>query len=138
VITEEKEITPIKEIPEVNNALLTEIVPVKQPVKKTRSASPADLKKQLIVKTSDYSVGAFGGISNLEVKVYNASSHPVDKIVLSIQYMKPKGGVIETGLYEMYSIKPFSGRSLSIPDSKRGVKVKARIVEVRSKEIREI
>lgn len=125
--------------PPVQNALLTEIIQAKENhVTTTPPAKPKDLKKQLSIKASDYSVGVFGGISNLQLKVFNGSSHRLDKITLAIQYLKPNGSVIETAFYEMYSIKPNSMGSLSIPDSKRGTKIKYRIVDVSSKEIREI
>ena len=125
--------------PEVRNALLTEIVPPKQePVRAPRQPRSVDIKKRLSVKASDYSVGMLGGISNLQLKVSNSSPHPVDKIVLAVQYLKPNGAVVETGNYELYSLKPHTTRSLALPDSKRGVKVKYRITEVRTKEIKQI
>ena len=92
------------------------------------------LKKQLTIQSNAFKVGVLGGISNLRLKLHNGSPHAIDKITLAIEYLKPNGNVLETGHYEMYSLQPFSTRSLNIPDTKRGVKIKYKIIEVKSKD----
>jgi hypothetical protein len=79
-------------------------------------------------------VGVFGGISNLQLKVHNGSPHPIDRINVAIQYLKPNGSVIETDNYVLYSLKPFSTKLLAVPDTRRGVRIKYQIVDVKSKD----
>lgn len=116
------------------NALLTEVVPAKDTVAKiVKKLKPKDIRKQLRIKGSEYKVGMLGGINGLQLKVYNASPHPVDKVTVAVQYLKPNGDVVHTDQYEVHSLRPRSTKLLEVPDSKRGVKVKYSIVEVHSK-----
>jgi hypothetical protein len=118
------------------NALLTEVIPVKDSVKKEskKIVRPRDIKKQLSIQGSEYKVGMLGGVSGLYLKVRNASPHSVDRITVAVQYMKPNGDVVHTDRFELEDIKPYGLKTLQVPDSKRGVKVKYSIVEVRSKD----
>ncbi len=118
------------------NALLTEVIPVKDSVKKENKKPfrPRDIKKQLRIKGSDYKVGILGGVSGLNLKVRNSSPHAVDRITVAVQYMKPNGEVVHTDRFELEDIKPYGLKTLQVPDSKRGVKVKYSIVEIRSKD----
>lgn len=116
-------------------ALLTEVIPARDTVARViKKVKPRDIKKQLSIKGSEYKVGLLGGINGLQLKVFNASPHAVDQVTVAVQYMKRNGDVVHTDQYEMSSIKPYGVRSLQVPDSKRGVKVKYKIVEVKSKD----
>jgi hypothetical protein len=127
--------TPRVEIPSsaVQNAL--QVIPAEKKGEKiVRPARPKEIKKQLAIKANNYTVGMLGGISNLQLKVYNGSPHPIDRINIAIQYLKPNGSVIETDNYVLYSLKPFSTKLLAVPDTRRGVKVKYQILDVKSKD----
>lgn len=121
-------------VPQVyKNALLSEVVVARDtPKKVVKKPAFRDIKKQLIIRGSDYKVGLLGGINNLELKVHNNSPHTADKVSVAVQYLKKDGSVIHTDHYELYSIRPHSLKTLKVPDSRRGVKVKYEILSVQS------
>jgi hypothetical protein len=139
---------PLKTLPEgvspekegdatIQNAISREIVPVdtaviNEPVKKKPKLK--ELKKYLQVESNDYKVGVFGGINDLRLTVVNNSSYELDKVVLQVDYLKPKGEPVETEKYTYFSIPAHGKKTLDIPPSKRGVKVKYRILDAKSKE----
>lgn len=141
-------VTPLKTLPEdlsprkeddanIQNALSREIVPVdtsqvKEPIKiKPRLK---ELKKYVQVKSNAYKVGIFGGINDLQLTVFNNSPYVLDKVVLQVDYLKPKGESIQTEKYTYFSIPPHGKKTLDIPPTKRGVKVKYRITDAVSHE----
>lgn len=139
---------PLKTLPEdaspmrnedatIQNAISREIVPVdttafREPVKKKPRLK--DLKKYLQVESSDYKVGVFGGINDLRLTIVNNSAYELDKVVVQVDYLKPKGEPAETEKYTYFSIPAHGKKTLDIPPSKRGVKVKYRIVDAKSRE----
>lgn len=141
-------VAPLKTLPEgvspqktedatYQNAISREIVPVdtteaKEPIKMKPKLK--ELKKYLQVESNDYKVGVFGGINNLQLTVINNSSHVLDKVVLQVDYLKPKGEPVETEKYTYFSIPPHGKKTLDIPPSKRGVKVRYKIVDAKSRE----
>lgn len=130
--------TPTKaEDADIQNAISREIVPVdtlqvKEPV--ARKSKMKELKKYLQVESNDYKVGVFGGINNLELTVINNSAYILDKVVLQVDYLKPKGESVLTEKYTYFSIPPHGKKTLDIPPSKRGVKVKYKILDAKSRE----
>jgi hypothetical protein len=55
-------------------------------------------------------------------------------VVLQVDYLKPKGEPLQTEKYTYFSIPAHGKKTLDIPPSKRGVKVKYRIVDAKSRE----
>ncbi|HEY1113609.1 MAG TPA: hypothetical protein VGE66_08600 [Chitinophagaceae bacterium] len=131
-------VSPIRdEDATVQNAISREIVPVdtieaKEPVKKKPRLK--ELKKYLQVESNDYKVGVFGGINDLRLTIVNNSAYELDKVVLQVDYLKPKGETIESEKYTYFSIPAHGKKTLDIPPSKRGVKVKYRVVDAKSRE----
>jgi len=113
----------------IHNALVTEVVPVYKTttVKKVKKSN---LKSQLKLATNNYKVGLFGGISGLQLTVFNTSSQAVDKVIVALDYLKPNGSVVESENVPFTSIKPRATQTLSIPGSSRGVKVRYKILKV--------
>ena len=64
----------------------------------------------------------------------NNSSYILDKVVLQVEYLKPKGESVETEKFTYFSIPPHGKKTLDIPPSKRGVKVKYKILDAKSRE----
>lgn len=141
-------VAPLRTLPEdasplkeedatIQNAISREIVPVdtteaKEPVKKKPRLK--ELKKYLQVESNDYKVGVFGGINDLRLTIVNNSSYKLDKVVLQVDYLRPKGEPVETEKYTYFSIPAHGKKTLDIPPTKRGVKVKYRVVEAKSRE----
>ena len=76
------------------------------------------------VNTNQYSVDAFGGISNLDIIATNNTDYTIDEIKVAIDYLKKNDGVFKTEYLTFYNIPPKQNKSLSAPDSNRGLSVK--------------
>ena len=76
------------------------------------------------VSTNQYSVGAFGGISNLDIIVTNNTDFTIDEITVAIAYIKKNDGIFKTEYLTFNNIPPNQNKSLSAPDSNRGLSVK--------------
>lgn len=131
-------VSPLKEDDAVyQNALSREIVPVdtlleKEPVRKAPKLK--ELKKYLRIESNDYKVGVFGGISELQLTVINNSIHLLDKVILQVDFLKPNGESLETEKYTFFSIAPHGKKTLDIPPSRRGVNIKYKIVDAKSRD----
>jgi hypothetical protein len=116
------------------NALVTEIVPLAGKTKKMfiEAVKPAEIKKQIKLKGSDYSVGYLGGINGLELTVTNNSSHFVNLAEIEVYFLNKRGDVLATETYPVSAMKAHSSQTLSIPSNKTGVKIKYKIVYIYS------
>jgi hypothetical protein len=76
------------------------------------------------VTTNQYSVDAFGGISNLDIIVTNNTDYTIDEIKVAIAYIKKNDGVFKTEYLTFKNIPPKQNKSLSAPNSNRGLSVK--------------
>jgi len=114
------------------NALVTTVVPSVSKEKKIllKPANPRDIRKQVKLERNDYTVRYFGGISGLKLTVSNKSGHFVNRVELEINYLERNGDVIETNNYQVRAMKPHSSQTLSVPPSKKGVKVTCRIINI--------
>jgi hypothetical protein len=131
-------VSPLKEDDAVyQNALSREIVPVdtlqdKEPVKKAPKLK--ELKKFLRIESNDYKVGVFGGISELQLTVINNSIYLLDKVILQVDFLKPNGETLQTEKYTFFAIAAHGKKTLDIPPSRRGVKVKYKILDAKSRD----
>ena len=76
------------------------------------------------VTTNQYSVSTFGGISNLDVIVINNTNNTIDQITVAIDYIKENGDIYTTKYLTFNNIPANQNKSLSAPDSNRGLSVK--------------
>jgi hypothetical protein len=123
------------------NALVTMVSPsVPEEVKKPmpKPAKPKDIRKQVRVSGSDYKVGFFGGINGLELTVSNNSPHYVNQAEVEVKFLKPNGDVVHAETYPVRALKPKSSQTISIPPSKRGVKVTYKVINIYSKQYRSL
>jgi hypothetical protein len=75
------------------------------------------------VTTNQYSVSTFGGISNLDVIVTNNTNNTIDQITVAIDYIKENGDIYTTEYLTFNNIPANQNKSLSAPDSNRGLSV---------------
>ncbi len=75
------------------------------------------------VTTNQYSVSTFGGISNLDIIVTNNTNYTIDQITVAIAYIKKNDGIYKTEYLTFNNIPPKQNKSLSAPDSNRGLSV---------------
>lgn len=132
-----------EQIPQPNedfkNALVTETLPVlkkeETPAKKLKSP---DVKKQLALKANDYKVGIFGGISDLQLTLYNASEQMIDKAIIEVEYLKRNGDVVHSQNIYFTSIKPGKNQMVAVPSSERGMKIRYKITKLTTKEYKPV
>lgn len=77
----------------------------------------------VLISTNQYSVDAFGGISNLDVIVTNNTNNTIDQITVAVDYIKDNGGIYKTEYLTFNNIPANQNKSLSAPDSNRGLSV---------------
>ena len=117
------------------NALSKEFIPYEPKPKKVK---PKDLKKLVSVQVNDYDVKILGGIKDLEITVQNFSEHLLDEVTVKVDYLKPKGEVVNSEIVTVTNIKPQEAKVAEVPSSPRGVKVKYTIVDIRSREYKAV
>jgi hypothetical protein len=132
--------TPIPAEPVTNtdnfqNALSKEFIPYEA---KPKKAKPKDLKKLIGIEQNDFHVRLLGGIKDLKLTVQNYSEHLLDKVEIRVDYLKPKGEVIGSEFVTVTDIKSQESKTVDVPPSARGVKIKYTIVSVESKEYKTV
>ncbi|MFZ9387867.1 MAG: hypothetical protein ACO25B_08285 [Chitinophagaceae bacterium] len=98
-------------------------------VNKTAPALP-DLNAQVKITSNDYSVGSFGGIKNLELTVSNASAFTLSKVIVDLDYLKPRDEWIRTEKIIFHSVAPGGSQTIAVPKSSRGVNIRFRIAHI--------
>lgn len=125
---------PVTNAENFQNALSKEFIPEVKPKK----IKPKDLKKLVAVETNEYHVRLLGGINDLKLTVQNYSEHLLDKVIIKVDYLKPKGEVVNSEVVTIKNIKPQDLKIVEVPPSKRGVKVKYTIMNVYSQEYKTV
>jgi hypothetical protein len=100
-----------------------------------KEALRATLASQINVGANTYSVGTFGGISNLQVTVTNRSAYPLDLVVVEVQYVQANKKVFKTENLYFRSIGAGSAMMLEAPKSARGIKVQYKVTDINSREL---
>lgn len=117
------------------NALSKEFIPVEAKPKKVK---PKELKKMVSAQVNNYEVKILGGIKDLEITVQNFSDHLLDEVTLKVDYLKPKGEIINSEMITIKDIKAGEAKTIEVPPSSRGVKVNYAITDIVSKEYKSI
>ena len=80
-----------------------------------------------------FSVGAFGGISDLQLTISNKSLYPLDLVMVEVQYIQSNKKVFKTENLYFRNIGAGSALMEEAPKSSRGVKVQYKITLINSK-----
>lgn len=86
-------------------------------------------------KTNQYSVDSWGGISNLDITVNNDTDFTLNSTTIAIEYIKKNGGIYKTEYLTFNDIPPHQNKTLSAPDSNRGLSVKIKTKKINSNEL---
>lgn len=121
---------PITNSQNFQNALSKEFVPIE--TKPPKKIKPKDLKRLIGVEANDYHVKLLGGINDLRLNIQNYSEHLLDKVVIRVDYLKPKGDVVNSEEVIVTNVKPMQSKSIEVPPSSRGVKIKYTVISVQS------
>jgi hypothetical protein len=93
------------------------------------------LASQISVGANTYSVGTFGGISDLQVTVTNRSAYPLDLVVVEVQYVQANKKVFKTENLYFRGIGAGSALMLEAPKTSRGIKVQYKVMTINSREL---
>ena len=101
----------------------------------TKDAVKNNIADYVNVGGTKYSVGTFGGISDLQLTVSNRSLYPLDLVVVEVQYIQSNKKIFKTETLYFRNIGAGSALMQEAPRSPRGVKVQYRITLINSKEL---
>jgi hypothetical protein len=100
-----------------------------------KDAMRNNLSNLVSIGGSGYTVGTFGGISNLQLTVSNHSIYSLNLVVVEVQYIQANKKVFKTENIYFHDIAPGSALMQEAPKSSRGIKVQYKITLVNSKEL---
>jgi hypothetical protein len=99
-------------------------------ITKADALSASQMEKLLNVTMNGYKVGAFGGISDLQCTLFNASHLPVDMVDVEVQYVQSNDKVFKTEKLSFKDIPAGGQVTLVAPKSSRGIKVITKIIKI--------
>ncbi len=100
-----------------------------------RDAIRNSMANMVSVGSGKYTVGTFGGISDLQVTVSNHSLYPIDLVVVEVQYIQSNKKVFKTENMYFRDLGPGAAMMQEAPKSSRGIKVQYKITLINSKEL---
>jgi len=114
------------------NTLVREWIKPQAKARKARPSAtrPQDIKNKLFLSANKYKTGFFGGISDLQLTINNASRHFVNQVEIEICYWEKNGELVDTKNFQVESIRPLSSRLVNIPPTRKGVKVSYKILNM--------
>jgi hypothetical protein len=100
-----------------------------------KDAVRSNIANMLSVGIGKFTVGTFGGISDLQMTVSNRSMYPIDLVVVEVQYVQANKKIFKTEDLYFRDLGPGAAMMLEAPKSSRGVKIQYKITLVNSKEL---
>jgi hypothetical protein len=89
----------------------------------------------IFLSGNKYTVGTFGGISDLQITVSNRSAYPMDLVVVEVQYVQSNKKIFKTENLYFHNLGAGVAIMEEAPKSSRGIKVQYRIALINSKEL---
>jgi microcystin-dependent protein len=106
--------------------------PKEETEKNTVPYSDKDAENLIEVTTNTYSVGAFGGISNLQCKLVNNSAVSFETIEVAVEYLQANKKVYKREIIYFKDVRAGQQLVINAPKSSRGIKVVSKIVKATS------
>jgi hypothetical protein len=82
-----------------------------------------------------YTVGTFGGISDVQITVSNRSIYPLDLVVVEVRYVQANKKVFKTENLYFRGVSAGAALMQEAPKSSRGIKIEYKITLINSKEL---
>ncbi len=86
------------------------------------------------VSSNKYNVGAFGGISEVQLTLNNKSVYPLDLVMVEVQYIQSNKKIYKTENLYYRNVRPGEAMMQEAPKSSRGVKIQYKVTLINSKE----
>jgi hypothetical protein len=94
--------------------------------------SASNAQNLIEVTTNTYSVGAFGGISNLQCILVNKSSVSFETVEVVVEYLQANKKIYKKEVIYFKDVRAGQQLVINAPKSSRGIKVVSKIVKVTS------
>ncbi len=94
-----------------------------------------NINNWVTTKTNQYSVDSWGGISNLDITVNNDTDFTLNSTTIAIEYIKKNEETYKTEYVTFNDIPPHQNKTLSAPDSNRGISIKIKTIKINSNEL---
>ncbi|MVM31218.1 protein kinase [Spirosoma sp. HMF4905] len=85
--------------------------------------------KSLRVKTTDFRVGLFGGIKNIQLQLTNPSTVTFSSVTVRVNYYKESGGLYKSENVQFSAVGPNASLTQNAPNSDRGTRLSCKIVD---------
>lgn len=95
---------------------------------------PKSSNSSLEITANDYKVGMLGGVSGLQISIRNKGSQNIDNAVVEVEFLRPNGTVVKTEILSVQNVAVGTSKTIAVPSSSRGVKVRYRVVSTNAKE----
>lgn len=92
-------------------------------------------KNYIHVSLNDYKTGLLGGVKGIKVIANNDTEFPIDNIVVQVAYYRSNGKVFKTEQITLNDLKAKSSKSVTAPDSRRGMSLKLSLERITSQEM---
>lgn len=89
-------------------------------------------KNYIHVSLNNYNTGLLGGVKNIKMIATNDTEFPLDNVVVLLQYFRSNGKLFKTEKITLDNIKAKSSKSVSAPDSRRGMSLKLKLERITS------
>ncbi|MBC6489496.1 hypothetical protein ACFSQD_04135 [Flavihumibacter stibioxidans] len=90
----------------------------------------AALKRYVSVQSGEFSVGFFGGISNLELRVTNTGKTTLDNIVIAVDFLKKDKSVTHTEMVTIKSLRANRTITETVSGNRQGIAIRTRIISI--------
>lgn len=94
-----------------------------------------NISEYVLLTGNNYSVGTFGGISDLQLTISNRSDYPIDLVVVEVRYIQSNKKIFKTENIYFRNVGAGAALMEEAPKSSRGVKVLYKITLINSKEL---
>ncbi|MGK2863408.1 MAG: response regulator [Chitinophagaceae bacterium] len=101
-------------------------------INQDKELNKINILSQISLQNNKYSKSAFGGVSGIELTLNNNSSYKLDMVEVEVDYLRGNDKILRTEKLVFRDIAPGATIMQQAPDNPRGVKVKYKIVSVRS------
>jgi hypothetical protein len=91
-----------------------------------------NIRKLVTVGNSAYQINALGGISGLSITITNTTDYLLDKVLVSVRYIKANGEDWKKETLDFTLVPPRTQMTLRAPDSDRGTSIDYKIVSISS------
>lgn len=84
------------------------------------------------VSLNDYKTGLLGGVKDIKAIVSNDTEFPLDNVVVKVEYFRSNGKLFKTEQITLSNIKAKTSKSVSAPESRRGMSLKIKLERITS------